>query len=247
MAYTANSRNRSYRAALSRNGASAMDNMETNETAVEQEIKPEGRVNKYFFKKQPLTDENGNETGETFKHPDVIAYFKEPSVEEITELMQTNDQVRKLICDLVFDAIVAQGKQQIQDWWEKNPGQIFNPTYFDHSKLTLEYIASIPPKQRGAWSPDKEDIAEFVADYRNTMLNAVAYDPKKVAHHCKNLEKGLTKIKGEKEILRRMQELLTLYAANSENLEENQRTYDWFQERIDRWLKVEDKPRLDAF
>lgn len=213
----------------------------------EEAQKINGKEKKYFFKTVNLTDDDGKETGETFKHPDVITVFPVPSTEEIIELLQTNDAVRKLINDWIFDGICAQGKSQIEQWWENNPGKVFTPTEFDLNKLTLEYIATIPPKQRGAWAPDKDDIKSFVTDYKEVMLNKVGYDPKKVAHHVKNLEKGLAKIKGEKEILRRMQDLLTLYAANSEQLEEQQQTFDWFSNRIDKWLKVEEKPQIDAF
>lgn len=205
------------------------------------------RQNKYFFKTKEMVDEEGKPTGETFRHPDVIAVFPVPTTDELIQLLQSDEAVNKLIHDWIFDGIVAQGKQQILDWLANNPGKIFTPTEFDLSKLTLQYIASIPPSQRGAWAPDESELKSFCADYKRVMLGAVGYDPQKVAHHVKNLEKGLTKIKGDKAILRRMQELLMLYAANSEQLEEQQQTYEWFLNRIDKWLKVEEKPTIDAF
>lgn len=206
-----------------------------------------GKEFKYFFKTETLKDEEGNDMGKGRKHPDVSAVLPVPSVEELIQELSQEGPVRTLILDSVYDTIFLAGKLQINEWREKNPEGTFTPTLFDLSKLTLRAIALTPKKERGGWAPSEQDVKDFVEDYKHVMVHVVGYDPKKVGTHCKNFEKGLTKIKGDKPILAKVKELLTMWAARTESIDENQQTYEWYVARIERWLKAEEKNTVEAF
>lgn len=239
-----------------------MDNTDTttpemNETNAEGSTAPEtndgaaavvsGREVKYFFKKEKIRDENGEAIGEGRKHPDVKVTLPFPTFEEIVDLATTNEKVRKLIVEAIDEVIISGGRGQINSFLEATPDGTFKPEMFDLSKLTLEYLSTIDKKSRGLWSPADEDVKAYCEDYKTVMTQTVGYDPKKVGTHIKALEKGLLKIKADKAILAKIKELLTIYAANTEGLEELQQTHDWFIARIDRWLKVEEKLTAEAF
>lgn len=224
--------------------SSASETPDTNDTAA---AVVAGREVKYFFKKEKLKDENGETVGEGRKHPDVKVTLPFPTFEEIVELATANEKVRKLIVEAIDEVIISGGRGQINAYLEANPEGTFKPEMFDLSKLTLAYLSTIDKKARGLWSPSDDDIKAFVEDYKIVMVQTVGYDPKKVGTHCKAFEKGLLKIKADKAILAKIKELLVIYAANTEGLEELQQTYDWFVARIERWLKVEEKMTADAF
>lgn len=207
-----------------------------------------GKEFKWFFKAENLKDENGEPTGvKGRKHPDVVATLPVPSFEEAVEKALANEKVKKLFTELIEDLIFQGGRSQINAFLEANPEGTFTASNFNLDKLTIEFLSTIDKKSRGLWSPDAEDMKAFIEDYKTTMTTTVGYDAKKVGIHCKNFEKGLLKIKGDKAILTKLKDIMVLYAANSTNMEENQPTYDWLQARIERWLKVEEKVTVDAF
>lgn len=206
-----------------------------------------GKKFKYFFKTEKLTDADGNEVGEARKHPDVEVVLPVPTKEDLINYLQTDEAVSQLLLDAATDLIFLAGRSQINDWRDSNPEKTFTATQFDLDKLNLRAIALTPKKSRGGWSPDGEDIKTFIEDYKNVMVNAVGYDPKKVGVHCKNFEKGLVKIKNDKPILAKIKELLVLWASKTEAIDENTQIYDWYVARIDKWMKAEEKMTADAF
>lgn len=206
-----------------------------------------GKQVKFFFKTETLRDEEGNEIGKGRKHPDVEAILPMPTVEQVLQELSQEGPVRKLIMDALEEQVTLAARMQINDWRDKNPEGTFTATLFDLSKLDLRTIALTPKKDRGGWAPSEQDIKDFVEDYKHVMVHVVGYDAKKVGTHCKNFEKGLTKIRTEKPILAKVKELLTMWASRSEQVEENQQIYDWYVARIDKWLKAEEKNTADAF
>lgn len=218
----------------------------SDENTTSQEV-VNGREFKYFFKTEKMVDAEGNEIGEGRKHPDVKAVLPVPTAEEVVQMIAAGGPAAQLIMDSIYDTIFLAGRAQINAWREQNPEGTFTATNFDLDKLTLTAIALTPKKERGGWSPSEEDLKAFIEDYKNTMVSRVGYDPKKVGNHCKNFEKGLTKIRTEKPILAKVKELLTMWAAHSEAVDEHSQTFDWFNARIDRWMKAEEKNTADAF
>ena len=220
---------------------------ESNEQAAAAPAVANGKEVKMFFKTETLRDEEGNEIGKGRKHPDVVAILPMPTVEQVLQELAQEGPVRKLIMEAREDQVVTAARAQVNDWREKNPEGTFTPTLFDLSKLDLRTIALTPKKDRGGWAPSEQDTKDFIEDYKHVMVQVVGYDAKKVGTHCKNFEKGLTKIRLEKPILAKVKELLVMWASRTEAMEENQQIYDWYNARIDKWMKAEEKNTADAF
>lgn len=206
----------------------------------------DGRACKYFFKTEKIRDEEGKVIGAGRKHPDVEAVLPEPTAQEIYDYLNGGGKVSDMIKDAVFDIIFQAGRNQINDWLEKNPEGTFTATEFDLDKLTLEYIANLPKGQRGAWSPSDEDLKTFCEDYTMVLINAVQYDPKKVKVHCEQFLKGLAKLKNDKVAVQKMKDFLQVYATNTENMDDNEQVYGWLIARADKYLAAEEKNFADA-
>jgi hypothetical protein len=203
---------------------------------------------KYFFKTEQLKDADGQPIGEARKHPDVIGVFQKPSTEYISAIVSGPDSPAKtMVLEAIENIIFMAGRNQINEWREKNPEGTFTTNHFDLDKLTLEAIALLPKKTRGGYAPSDEEIKAFVEDYKAVMLNVVRYDARKVGTHAKNLEAKLTKLRTEKPILEKLQGFLDTWASHTENMEEHAAVFEWFGERITRWMKAEEKDLGDAF
>lgn len=213
-----------------------------------------GKTFKFFFKSPVIKDEQGNEIGKGPKPPTVVAVLPTPSPTEIIEalghLNETEDgkktvaaKIADLLIEQIDDIIFQGGKQQIGYWQEKNPGKNFSATDFDLSRLTLEYLATLPKGQRGAWAPSDEELKSFNEDYSSVMIELVNYDPKKVKIHCDIFLKGLARVKSDKVAVAKMKDLLTVYASkkDEDSFGEYSQVYDWLMTKADRYLAAEER------
>jgi hypothetical protein len=175
--------------------------------------------------------------------PDLINYLGSPDGTK-------ESKVRDLIVDQISDAIFLAGRGQINEFRsdEANKDKEFTPDMFDRSKLTLQAIAEMPKGQRGAWSPTDEDFKEFNELYTQVLVHRTNYDPKKTKTHTDHWKSGMSKIKNAKPVVEKLQEFLTVFAANCtpEELAEVEQTYTWLNNRASKYLKAEEKDYLEA-
>jgi hypothetical protein len=115
----------------------------------------------------------------------------------------------------------------------------------DYDKLTLEYIASIPPTQRGTTAISEEDWASFFADYLSTMVAATGKTEDRIKNHI-NLFKKPAKARSNKEVLAVLVDQLEIYMASSGNLEENAVCAERITNKFKNWLVApETAPAVD--
>lgn len=206
-----------------------------------------GKEFTYFFKTDILRDDTGKAIGKGRKHPDVKAILPVPtSLAEVLERAAKEPKIEALVLESLNDAIFLAGRAQINAWREDNPEGDFNPTLFDLSKLSLEAIASMDRKSRGAYAPSDEELKSFCDDYTEVMLNLVQYDPKKVATHADLFKRGCIKIKTNKVALGKLKDVMAIYASRTPNMEEQEQVYEWMTARMDRWIKAEEKDYSEA-
>lgn len=207
----------------------------------------QGKEFTFFFKTDVLRDADGKAIGKGRKHPDVKAILPVPTtLEEIVERAKAEPKIATLVLETLYDAIFLAGRAQINAWREDNTEGDFKANNFDLSKLTLEAIALMPPKARGAYAPSDDELKAFAEEYSDVMLNAVQYDAKKVATHVDLFKKGCMKIKTNKVALAKLKDVMAIFASRTENMEEQEAVYEWLTTRIDRWLKAEEKDYSEA-
>lgn len=201
----------------------------------------------YFFKTDVLRDSDGKAIGKGRKHPDVKAILPVPvTLEEVIERAQKEPKIVQLVLDALNDQIFLAGRAQINAWREDNPEGDFTPALFDLNKLSLEYIATLDRKSRGAYAPSDDELKSFAEDYSDVMINTVQYDTKKVATHVDLFKKGCIKIKTNKVALGKLRDVMAIYASRTENMEEQEQVYEWLTARIERWIKAEEKDYSEA-
>lgn len=213
---------------------------------------PDGmRAQVFHFRKEKIKDSEGKEI-EVFKHPSVTIPLPIPTVEQLKDIFNApsvgennRSSEQKFILDLIDDSFYSQARDQINNYREENTKGVVTTNVLDYSKLTINALANMPASERGNKISD-EDMAEFLKDYVTIMPTAANKEPAKVKAQAEILEKGLRTVKTDKKVLGVMSDLLTLWAANTTNLEEHQEVYDMLTGRIKKWLSTEPKNVLES-
>jgi hypothetical protein len=201
----------------------------------------------FTFRTEKIRDDDGKVIGTGRKHPAVKAPLPIPTTEQIVTYLQAGGKVAELIHDAVYSAIKDAAKNFIDDWRENQPADAtFTPTNFDLSKLTLEAIASTPASQRKNAAVSDEDITAFLDDYHHVMVTDVGYEEKRVKLAMAHFKVRLVRIKNDKEAVKKLLDLLNIWATKTEALEDHQAFYEELTRKADKYLKEEAKQLSSA-
>ncbi len=214
---------------------------------------PEGMKGEVFhFRKEKVKDEEGKEIGEVKKHPSVTIPLPIPTKDEVLAIMTAPSEgegnraaEQKFILDLVMDAYYGQAREQINAYRDSNKDATVTADIIDYSKLTILALATMPAGERGNKISD-EDLKAFLEDYAAIMPAALQKSADKIKAQASLLEKGLRTVKSDKKVLEVMNNVLTVWAANTANLEEHQAVYDMFAARLKKWLTAEPANIMDS-
>lgn len=198
---------------------------------------------KFNFKSRAIKDEAGNTIGRTKKQPSLEAAVPVLGADEIIAALQTPDSaVAKLISDavagIVIDAARSQFDEVIESFGDDDTKEV-SASLLDYDRLTLEYIASIPPTQRGGSALTDEEWEAFFGDYLAVMVAATGKTEDRIKNHI-NLFKKPQKAKANKEVLRVLVDQLEIYMASSANLEETAVCADRITTKFKNWLVAPD-------
>lgn len=199
--------------------------------------------NKFNFKGRVIKDENGNELGRAKKQDSVTAQLSIPDAGEVVDLIVAGGAVATLILAAVKDVIVAAARDQFDEIIESfglDDSKQVSADMLDHSKLTLEYVASIPPSSRGSSALSDDDWAQFFADYKSVMLAATGKEEKKIDAHINYFKKPQL-IKNNKPVLGLLIDQLDLYAASTANIEDNAAAYERVKGKFQKWKDEPEK------
>ncbi len=224
------------------------------EQPTEQAAVPPGSASvidvKFNFKSRAIKDDNGKEIARTKKHPSIVLSMPVPTDEElIGYLSQPESAVARLIRNaahgIIADAVRQQFDEQIEAIGENSDKEL-SVNDLDFSKLSLEYIASLPPSQRGGVALTEEDFNAFFADYMQVMVVATGKDEKKIGAAI-DLYKKPTKVRSNKPILGVLMEQLDVYLASSPNLEDTGEVATRLRTKFEKWYNEPEKTiDLDA-
>lgn len=204
---------------------------------------------KFHFKK--------NELGE--KRPTVELYAPMPTWEGLNAALsdttlpkdregkeipgKTNgEKVRDLVLELLGGAVVAQVRDQVSD--EKNP--INKQEELDTSKLSLQYIASIPPSERRGGGISKETWADFFKDYMDVMPEKTGKKKEQVENAAKLFVARLQPVKTQKKILAFLRDQLNLWftSTTQDSQEEFAEVKEFLDGKIEEFLKRDEAELL---
>jgi hypothetical protein len=198
---------------------------------------------KFNFKTRNIKDESGNVIGKSKKQPSIEAVLPLPTADEIAAYLATPDSKEaQLICDAVARMYIDGAREQfdevIESFGDDDTKEV-QASMLDYSKLSLEYIASIPPTQRGATALTDEDWELFFTDYLGVMVAATGKEEVKIKNHI-NLFKKPNKAKANKDVLAVLCDQLDIYLSNSANLEDTGAAAGRIRNKFQAWLDAEE-------
>jgi len=204
---------------------------------------------KFNFKSRAIKDESNNTIGRTKKQPSIEAAIPVLEADEIVEVLQQPDSavaklIRDAVAQIVIDAARGQFDEVIESFGDDDSKEVAS-SMLDYDKLTLEYIASIPPTQRATTALSEEDWTMFFSDYMSTMVAATGKTESRIKNHI-DLFKKPTKAKTNKEVLSVLIDQLDIYLASSANLDDNAAAADRIRTKFLNWLNApEVAPAVD--
>jgi len=224
---------------------------------------------KFNFKARKI-EEDGKEIGKTKKQPPLTVALPQPSVEEIIAYLQRPDQVAKekkkvdgkevevdtivvdkvkqLIIDEIQEIVRSQAKAQLDDLIDSfgaDETKTVSAESIDYDKLSLEYIANLPPAQRGARAIPEEDWKAFFQDYMQVMVAATGKPELKIKNHLDLFQKP-TKAKQNKEALAVLVDQLNVYTTATQNLEDTAECVQRLQNKFQKWIDEDSKLDVTA-
>lgn len=199
----------------------------------------------FHFKARTIRDEAGNPIAKSKKQPSMTVGIKMPTASELVDVLQRGGKEAELVIAGVQQLIYQQARSQLDEVIESfgnDAEKVVTANDLDHSKLTLEYIASIPPTQRGGATISDEEWLAWYQHYTEVMAAATGKEASKLAKHVE-IFKAPQRYKTNKEVLAVMLEQLQVYAATAgeEALEEHGDCVSRLTTKFDKWLNTEEK------
>jgi hypothetical protein len=217
---------------------------------------------KFNFKARKIVDEQGKELGKAKKQPalvvaipvptdaEVVAYLSDPDEVdgEGKKVNSVGNKVRDLLRESFASIIRDQAKSQLDeviDSFGLDDSKTVGADAIDFDKLSLEYIATLPPAQRGTRAISDEDFEAFFADYLAVMVATTGKSEIKIMNHIGHFKKPL-RLKNSKDALSLMVDQLDVYLATSANIEETGEVANRLRGKFSKWLTEDDKLDLEA-
>ena len=209
------------------------------------------KQNFHFKKEKDVLAEDGKTVLEAGKkHPTVEMYLPVPKRERLIQILQNPEAFPKeneLINAAVFDVIYNVARGQINEFREKDPKATVTPAVLDLDKLDFTAIANTPKAERGAYAPSDEELKTFLDSYLEVMPAATGKTEAQIKNHITLFQSGFKKQRNQKEILELFAGMLQVYLskAPTDAVEENLQVVEYFTNKLDRWLKAEEKITMD--
>lgn len=205
---------------------------------------------KFNFKARAVKDEISGVVLKTLKkQPSVIVALPFLTADEVVAILNSDDvKAKDLVLDYVNSAIKDQARSQFDELIESfgdDDSRTVSGDQLDLDKLTFNYIANLPPAQRGQRALSDEEFAAFFTDYTNVMVATTGKPIEKIKKHIELFKKP-ARVKAAKDVLAVLVEQLDIYLVSSPNLEETGEAANRVRTRFDKWLKAEEEIDLNA-
>ena len=214
---------------------------------------------KFNFKARKITDAEGKEIGKTKKQPSLIVNLPQPTAEDAIAYLSITDtkndkeevvvdKVKQMILEAIQEIVRNQAKSQLDeliDSFGADETQTVSAESIDYDKLSLEYIANLPPAQRGARAIPDEDWEAMYADYLQVMVAATGKPEAKIKNHL-DLFKKPTRVKQNKDALSVLIDQLDVYTTASQNIEDTGECTSRLRAKFVKWLEEDKKLDLSS-
>lgn len=200
----------------------------------------------FHFRTEKLRDEVGGIIGEGKKLPTIKAILPVPSDEDLINFIAANGKEAQFLRDVVSEAIETAARGQINEYREDNKNvEVITADVLDLSKLTFSAIANTPKKDRAAPEIPEEVFNTFFEDYKTVMV-ASGKEAVRVQKHIVLFKAQFRTCKFDKPALSVLRDSLNLYAAKTENMEDNAQVFELLLNKVEKYLKAEEKNLVGA-
>lgn len=224
---------------------------------------------KFNFKARKI-EEDGKEIGKTKKQPALLVNLPQPTTEEMISYLNRTDQtvkekrkidgkevevdvvvvdkVKQLIVDAIQEIVRDQAKGQLDDQIDAfgaDETKVVTAESIDYDKLSLEYIANLPPAQRGARAIPEDDWKAFFQDYMQVMVAATGKPEAKIKNHLDLFQKP-TKAKQNKEALAVLVDQLDVYTTATQSLDDTGECVMRLKSKFQKWIDEDAKLDLSS-
>lgn len=204
--------------------------------------RPLNTIAKKKFNFRPEKDKDGNDIilpdGTKKKRQAVELEFNIPTVDGIKAALKDEKQSALIIgavSELIFDAVRAQLADNVN---------ITEQSELDVNKISLAYLANLPPSERGGNKIDKDTWEGFYTDFVDTMSIKVGLDKAKISAAGKVLAAKVTAARGKKKVLQVLENYLNQWFVASTESSNYTDVYEFLGNRIKNWLAVDEDELL---
>lgn len=146
-----------------------------------------------------------------------------------------DEKQRELIIDFVNAELIGLARQQVDD--TEKP--VTSQEQLDISKISLEYLANLPPAQRRGGGIPKETWELFAEDYTKVMSAITSKTPEQIGLATKLLVAKFQPVKTQKEVVSKLLDNLHTYAASDiADLEQFEKCYLFLENKAEELLKA---------
>jgi hypothetical protein len=184
---------------------------------------------KFHFKKDDLG----------VKRPTVELALPVPTEDGI-QLMLKDEKQKAFLLEVLAEVVKDYARLQVGD--ENNP--VNKQEELDISKLTMEFIANIPPSERRGGGISKETWAEFFKDYLDVMPSVTGKKKEQVENAAKLFVARLQPVKTQKKILSFLKDQLGMWFTNTQQAEDFAEVYEFLSGKIEDLLKRDEAELL---
>ena len=185
---------------------------------------------KFYFRTKEVINELGEKT--KVKRPTVELVVPVVTLDGLIKLLNEGDATKIAgLLSVLENVIYTEAKAQVDD------DEAITQEKLDVSKLTLDYILSLPPTQRSITAPSEEQWKLFEADYPAVMA-AVQTDKtaQQIALARDIFLKKLNPAKEKLDLIKVLKGYLSLWFTNSSNQEDLAIVFEYLNNRADNML-----------
>jgi hypothetical protein len=213
---------------------------------------------KFGFKTKKLKDATGKEVGEVKPHAPIKLTLPVPTHLGILSIIanrskegekETGKKQYDLLIEAVQNIISSQARQLINTLKEaqEQKGQEvkISSEMVDPTKLTWEFIATMPPAERRGGGIAKEVWEDFIADYKAIMPAALGKKQEPIDAAADLFAKKFQSVKTNKPVIRALVDFLSVWVNKSPNAEEFMECYEFLVNKADTLLKADEAALLE--
>lgn len=181
----------------------------------------------FFFRTKKQKNELGEEV--EVKRPTVKLNVPVVTLDGLIMLLNEGNGTKVAgLLSVLEDVIYKQAKEQVDE------DEAITQEKLDISKLTLDYILSLPPSSRSSNAPTDEQWKLFEADYPATMAPVQPERTIEQINLARDLFlKKLTPVKDKPEMLKVLKGYIALWFTNSKQQEELSTVFEYINQRAD--------------